>query len=49
MEGRNFSKEYSTDATQAYVLNEEAIKEMGIQDPVGKQFSYVIQEKENVR
>ena len=38
--GRNFSKEYATDASQAYILNEEAIKEMGIQDPVGKQFSY---------
>ncbi|MBA7651979.1 hypothetical protein ES703_59808 [subsurface metagenome] len=40
VEGRNFSKEYSTDATQAYILNEEAIKEMGMQDPLGKQFSY---------
>jgi putative ABC transport system permease protein len=40
LEGRNFSKEYSTDATQAYILNEEAIREMGIQDPVGKEFSY---------
>ena len=40
LEGRNFSKEYSTDVSQAYILNEEAIKEMGIQDPVGKQFSY---------
>jgi len=40
VEGRNFAKEYSTDATQAYILNEEAIKAMGIQDPVGKQFSY---------
>jgi ABC-type antimicrobial peptide transport system permease subunit len=40
VEGRNFSKEYSTDATQAYILNEEAIKEMRMQDPVGKQFSY---------
>lgn len=38
--GRNFSKEYSADATEAYILNEEAIKEMGIQDPVGKYFSY---------
>ena len=40
VEGRNFSKEYSTDATQAYILNEEAIKAMRMQDPVGKQFSY---------
>jgi putative ABC transport system permease protein len=40
VEGRNFSKEYTTDASKAYILNEEAIKEMGIQDPVGKRFSY---------
>jgi len=40
VEGRNFAKEYSTDAPQAYILNEEAIKEMGMQDPLGKQFSY---------
>jgi ABC-type antimicrobial peptide transport system permease subunit len=40
VEGRNFSQEYATDASQAYILNEEAIKEMGIQDPVGKRFSY---------
>ena len=38
--GRNFAKEYATDAKQAYILNEEAIREMGIQDPVGKRFSY---------
>ena len=41
VEGRNFSEEYSTDASQAYILNEEAIKKMGIQDPVGKRFSYL--------
>ena len=40
VEGRNFSNEYSTDATQAYILNEEAIKKIRMQDPVGKQFSY---------
>jgi putative ABC transport system permease protein len=40
LEGRNFSREYATDPSQAYILNEEAIKAMGIQDPVGKRFSY---------
>ncbi len=40
LEGRNFSKDYGTDLTQAYILNEQAVKEMGIQSPVGKQFSY---------
>ncbi len=39
-EGRNFSKDYGTDLKQAYILNEQAIKEMGIESPVGKQFSY---------
>jgi putative ABC transport system permease protein len=39
LEGRNFSREYATDPSQAYILNEEAIKAMGIQDPVGKRFS----------
>ena len=38
--GRNFSEEYSTDSAEAYILNEEAIKKMRIQDPVGKRFSY---------
>ena len=40
VEGRNFSPDYGTDLTQAYILNEQAVKEMGIQSPVGKQFSY---------
>jgi ABC-type antimicrobial peptide transport system permease subunit len=40
MEGRNFSQEYPTDTKQAYILNEEAVKEMGIKDPIGKHFSY---------
>jgi ABC-type antimicrobial peptide transport system permease subunit len=40
VEGRNFSKEYSTDTSKAYILTEEAIRKMGITDPVGKRFSY---------
>jgi hypothetical protein len=40
MEGRYFSQEYPTDTKQAYILNEEAVKEMGIKDPIGKHFSY---------
>ncbi len=39
-DGRSFSREYSTDATQGYMLNEEAIKVMGLENPVGKRFSY---------
>jgi len=40
VEGRSFSKEYATDAKEAYILNEEAVKEMGIESPVGKGFTY---------
>ncbi len=34
-EGRAFSKSYSTD-TSAYILNEEAVKRMGLKNPVGQ-------------
>lgn len=37
--GRAFSKDRATDATEAYVLNEEAVRRMGLKDPVGKWFS----------
>ncbi len=33
--GRDFSREFSTDST-AVILNESAVKYMGIQDPIGK-------------
>jgi ABC-type antimicrobial peptide transport system permease subunit len=39
-EGRFFSKEFSTDASEGFVLNEEAIKRMNVQDPIGKRFSF---------
>jgi putative ABC transport system permease protein len=35
-QGRFFSKEYPSDRSGAFVVNEEAVKEMGISDPVGK-------------
>ena len=38
-EGRFFSKEMSTDAKQGYILNESAIKVMGLNSPLGKWFS----------
>lgn len=34
-DGRSFSSTFSSD-TGAYILNEEAVKRMGLQDPVGK-------------
>jgi putative ABC transport system permease protein len=36
IEGRTFSKEHSTDPLNAYILNESAVKFLGLTDPVGK-------------
>jgi len=36
VEGRTFSKEYSTDLYNGYVLNESAVEFLGIDDPVGQ-------------
>jgi putative ABC transport system permease protein len=37
--GRDFSREFPSDATSAYLLNEEALKRWNFQDPVGKRFA----------
>jgi putative ABC transport system permease protein len=37
-QGRNFSREVISDSSN-FILNETAIKEMGLNDPVGKRFS----------
>jgi putative ABC transport system permease protein len=36
IEGRNFSYETRTDLDRKYLLNQEAVKQLGIEDPVGK-------------
>jgi len=36
--GRYFSKDIATDATAAVVINETAVKELGLSDPIGKRF-----------
>jgi putative ABC transport system permease protein len=36
VEGREFSPDYGSDLTQSVMLNEKAVKELGITDPVGK-------------
>jgi len=36
--GRSFSKAFSTDSSEGFILNEEAVKQMGIKTPVGKKF-----------
>lgn len=38
--GRDFSEEFATDRTEGFIVNQEAAKQMGLDDPVGKQFSY---------
>lgn len=38
IDGRDFSQEIKTDATSAFILNEKAVKLMGIDNPVGKTF-----------
>lgn len=36
VQGRDFSEQYPTDATEAYLVNESAVRFMGMSDPVGK-------------
>ncbi len=39
IQGRDFSKDHATDALEAYIINEAAVKAMDIESPVGKRFS----------
>ncbi len=39
VEGRSFSKEFPTDATEAIMVNEEAVKAMGMEFPIGQRLS----------
>jgi putative ABC transport system permease protein len=36
LEGREFSKDYGSDQTKAIILNNTAVKQLGISDPIGK-------------
>lgn len=36
LQGRDFSEEYGSDMTKAGIVNETAVKELGITDPIGK-------------
>lgn len=35
-EGRSFSRDIATDSTDAFMVNEEAVKEMNMKNPIGK-------------
>lgn len=39
VKGRGFSENYSTDWSEAYIVNETAVKEMDLESPVGKRFA----------
>ncbi len=39
-EGRDFSSDFLTDTTEGYIVNEEAVKQMGMTSPLGKRFSF---------
>jgi putative ABC transport system permease protein len=36
VKGRDFSEDFPTDATDAYIVNESAVRFMGMTDPIGK-------------
>jgi putative ABC transport system permease protein len=38
-QGRFFSKEFSSDASRGFIVNEAAVKAMGMESPLGKRFS----------
>jgi putative ABC transport system permease protein len=39
VQGRDFSEEYPTDSTEAYLVNESAVRFMGMTEPVGKRIA----------
>ncbi len=39
IEGRNFSRGVATDSAHAFLINEEALKQIGMEDPIGKSIS----------
>lgn len=42
IEGRNFSKDITTDPEQAFILNEAAVKKLGWNEAIGKEFQIEI-------
>ncbi|MBC8479801.1 MAG: FtsX-like permease family protein [FCB group bacterium] len=40
LDGRPFSLEFGTDSSSAFILNEAAVLDLGLEDPVGKAFEY---------
>jgi putative ABC transport system permease protein len=44
--GRDFSREMSTDLEEAFIVNEAAVRALGLNDPVGRQMGYAGGENE---
>ncbi|MBN1272971.1 MAG: ABC transporter permease [Candidatus Aminicenantes bacterium] len=40
VQGRTFSRDFAADKQTAWIVNEEAVKAMGMKDPVGKKMFY---------
>ncbi|KPJ66208.1 hypothetical protein AMJ44_08700 [candidate division WOR-1 bacterium DG_54_3] len=40
IKGRNFSRDFPSDMTQAYIVNETAVRLMQMDEPIGKRFGY---------
>lgn len=40
IKGRNFSGDFPSDMTQAYIVNETAVRLMQMENPIGKRFGY---------
>jgi len=40
VQGRKFSREFTTDRDTAFIVNEEAVRVMGLQDPIGKKMGH---------
>ncbi len=41
VQGRKFSRDFATDKKTALIVNEEAVKTMGMKDPIGKKMGYL--------
>ena len=41
IEGRGFSRDFETDATSAFLINEAAVKDFDLENPVGHRFEYL--------
>ena len=39
--GRNFSRDIASDSSEAFILNESAVRKFGWDDPLGKEFEWM--------